>query len=264
MDGVGGANAGNSLGEYAAGILGYVKGTTTKAQFAAILAPGVEGAAGRGDEPVFTRLVEAGAQMRESYRGILYPNRTLMGAAALGGNVEIMGSMLRPGAADLGQQLNLPFGRDNITPVFQATDANMVEVVSLLLDAGADPNIGNRRGSYPLHLASGRGNCGCVKALLLTRGAAAIKVNINPRDSKGNTALYLAVKQGHIETVKALLKARANVSMTPNPMLLVTGAPEPELGTPTCLGVASRGGELDMVNGFSATVRRRLRPAIRC
>ena len=61
-------------------------------------------------------------------------------------------------------------------------------------------------GNSPLHIASITGNVAIVK-LLIEAGA-----EVNMGDDNGRTSLYVAALGGHIEVVKVLLLAGANVN----------------------------------------------------
>jgi len=79
-----------------------------------------------------------------------------------------------------------------------------LEVVKLLLEHGADPNVKNRDGKTPLHNAASEGHLEVVK-LLLERGA-----DPNVKDDDGNTPLHNAAWRGHLEVVKLLLEHGAD------------------------------------------------------
>ena len=70
----------------------------------------------------------------------------------------------------------------------------------MLLDKGANPNVVERSGLTPLHLAAGKGKRTRVE-LLINHGA-----NVNIRDRDGKTPLSLAKENGHAEIVELLRK----------------------------------------------------------
>ena len=71
-----------------------------------------------------------------------------------------------------------------------------IELVQLLLDHGADPNIPHAEGlSTPLDYAAIKGNAS-IAAMLLDHGA-----NIKAADRSGSTALHLAAARGYIDVV---------------------------------------------------------------
>ena len=96
------------------------------------------------------------------------------------------------------------------TPLLTAVTFGKEEVVQLLLEHGAKPNLATPNGINPLHVSSRRGNDAMVQ-LLVDHGA-----DINrqqhlhlPTKSGGPTALHMACEAGHASTVQLLLKLGA-------------------------------------------------------
>ncbi len=81
-----------------------------------------------------------------------------------------------------------------------------VEIASLLLDAGANPNLTNEQGIGPLYLAITNGSTALVK-LLLSKGA-----DPNIARADGETALMTATHLGQIDVMKMLLDRGAQVN----------------------------------------------------
>jgi 26S proteasome non-ATPase regulatory subunit 10 len=82
-----------------------------------------------------------------------------------------------------------------------------VELGRVLIEAGADPNIRNRRNFSVLHNAVGKGETAFVAMLLKTS-----KCEINARDEFDNTPLSIAVINAKLDCVELLLTAGADVN----------------------------------------------------
>ena len=116
---------------------------------------------------------------------------------------------------DLRKLLDNKYIRDNLNKYFDSDDKTALmyasqghnKCVNALLQAGADPNIQNKKGNTALSNASRWGYKYCVY-LLLQAGSKSINPNI--RDKKGNTALIYAARYGYKGCVSLLLKAGAD------------------------------------------------------
>lgn len=87
----------------------------------------------------------------------------------------------------------------------RAASAGDVAKVRALLDAGADPNAGNRYGATALSFACDKGHAEVVK-LLLERGA-----RVDVKDTFYNsTPVVWAAMKGHAEVLRALLEKGAD------------------------------------------------------
>jgi ankyrin repeat protein len=84
--------------------------------------------------------------------------------AALNGKVASVAILLANGAG-----INARETESGVTPLYAAASLGRDDVVALLLDKGADPNLCNRDGSSPLHAALANGNQ-TVAAKLRARG----------------------------------------------------------------------------------------------
>lgn len=93
------------------------------------------------------------------------------------------------------------------TPLSLAVQGGHIEIVRLLLQAGADSNVQNIEGRTAIFWAV-LGRYTEIVALLLDTGA-----NSNLQDKNGDTAIFLAVLQGDIKTVLLLIKNGANIEI---------------------------------------------------
>jgi ankyrin repeat protein len=100
-------------------------------------------------------------------------------------------------------ELDAP-GRDGMTPLLWAAQANDLTIARRLLRAGADANLGNRYGITPLWLAAINGSPELVE-LLLEHGADA-----RAALPHGETPLLAAARAGDAESIRLLLAAGAD------------------------------------------------------
>ncbi|MCJ1262547.1 hypothetical protein MMC22_002417 [Lobaria immixta] len=126
---------------------------------------------------------------------------TSLQIAANKGHVEIVKLLLNAGA---GVNIENFFGE---TALHYAPSQGNLETLKLLLDAKADISIQGRYEQTALDTAAAKGYLEIVKLLLNARA------DVNIRDRWQNTPLHQAVSQGHVEVVKLLLSARANVNI---------------------------------------------------
>lgn len=87
-----------------------------------------------------------------------------------------------------------------------AYQATVLEIIRLLLEAGAAVEDANEAGEKPLKLAATHGNAAVVK-MLLEAGA-----EVESANAQNVTALMMAVESGNPEVVKMLLEAGANAN----------------------------------------------------
>lgn len=83
-----------------------------------------------------------------------------------------------------------------------------VEMMKILLNAGAMPDASNYYGTTPLMWAANFGKTEAIK-ILLSAGA-----NVNWKNHSGITPLMDAIRRGHIEAAKLLLEGKAEVNDT--------------------------------------------------
>jgi len=123
--------------------------------------------------------------------------------AAGKGHVEVLSALL-----DAGANLGKVDGHDErvgrfATPLMASATHGQVEAVRHLLDAGADVDHARRDGATALFLAAVEGHLEVVRALL-DAGASVNRARVD-----GVTPLSMAAKHGHLDIVRALQAAEA-------------------------------------------------------
>lgn len=98
---------------------------------------------------------------------------------------------------------------EGMTVLYAALAYDCFAMVKPLLEAGADPNIPDPSGTYPLHLAAEFGHSDAPQLLesLISHGA-----RIDVRDEEGATAIFLAGKGASAETIHTLQRHGANIN----------------------------------------------------
>ncbi len=209
-------------------------------------------------------------------------------------NMEMIQALLAAGI-DLNPQLNMhrpsrggnsgrfveEFYNTGCTPLMRATIAGDVELVPILLDKGADPNIG-AMGVTPFLIAAGMGTGGrgtglasatstgfspnmAIMDLLLAHGANvnaqvtgmltySLRISRAPSSTEGMTALHAAAQRGRADLVRYLLEKGAKTDLVDSnghkPIDLAgTGATQPAAAPATPAGAGNA--------GANATVRDR-------
>lgn len=134
-----------------------------------------------GDEDTINTLLELGADINVRNYGI--GSRPLH-SAVKNNNETVVRLLIERGAT-------IDDVRDRISPLTVATECGHLEIVRILLDAGADANIRRLVNRAPLHTAVLRGNWEITK-LLVEKGA-----NVMARDFAGESAIEMAKRLGH-------------------------------------------------------------------
>ena len=121
--------------------------------------------------------------------------------AAEGGRVDVVGVLLAAGANVNAKDV------DGRTALHAAAEGGHAEVVRLLRSAGAAVNAADRSRKSALHFAAGGGHLAAVEALLRDAGAS-----VNATNNEGKAALHFAAERGHAKVVEALAAAGAHVN----------------------------------------------------
>ncbi|XP_015741777.1 ankyrin repeat and LEM domain-containing protein 1 isoform X2 [Coturnix japonica] len=112
--------------------------------------------------------------------------------ALRGGREEVVELLLQHGA-DPNVLLAMGFA-----PIHLSAAVGGVRCLRLLLSYGGDPNARSAEGLTPLHVAASWGSCGCLELLLQNGGDPEL------RDQDGKRAIDLALERGHVLCVRLL------------------------------------------------------------
>jgi len=106
-----------------------------------------------------------------------------------------------------GKDPNQPDSNGRRTPLHWAVRGNHVEVVTALMEGGANPDIGDQAGKTPLEHAA-ENNMVEMTAMLLEAGA-----DVNKRDLVGGNAVLWAAGLGSPETLKLVVDAGGEIEV---------------------------------------------------
>ncbi|CAE7446632.1 ANK1, partial [Symbiodinium microadriaticum] len=120
----------------------------------------------------------------------------LLRAAASGAVSLVEEILMRP------QDPNLPEHMEAITPLYESSYWGHLEIVRLLLEAMAEPNLATDSGT-PLLAASLHGHVESMRLLLEARA------DVHRGNSEGKTPLWAAARSGDVESVQLLLEKGA-------------------------------------------------------
>ena len=118
--------------------------------------------------------------------------------AAQKGGVEIIQMLI-----DAGAEVNAQNDTTLATAIIQASHFGYVDAVNLLLSNKADPHDANAKGTTALMRAAQEGHIEIAQSLLRAN------VDVNRRNQEGMNALMLASQRGHSNIVRILIQAKA-------------------------------------------------------
>ena len=160
----------------------------------------------RGHPEIVRLLIEAGADFTAKNRS----GHTVLREAW---HPDIVQILLDKGLDPnyVGKDPSSPFAAlGTHTPLIIAAQGGNLDVLRLLLKAGANPNARGALGGSALHNAAKFGFARVIEPLI-DAGA-----EIDARDPFGKTALRIAAENGHAEFVKVLLAAGADATIPDN------------------------------------------------
>jgi ankyrin repeat protein len=138
--------------------------------------------------------------------------------AARRGDVELVKMLLAAGA-----NVRATTRLANYTPLLMASEAGSAGAIEALIAAGADPKATTASGVTPLMFASAAGQADAVKTLV-AHGA-----DVNAAEpSRGTTALMFAAANRRADAIRALIAARADVNAANKVVSLKATGPSPE------------------------------------
>lgn len=128
---------------------------------------------------------------------------TALHHAAEGNHVAIARALLNKGA-----DTDARSSRDGLTPLHIAAQLGNPDIVDALIRGGADVNATSTAGRTPLAQSAGAGGAGNTAATTLLLGAGA---DPDIADEEGRTALHHASLNGHASLVPLMANARGSV-----------------------------------------------------
>lgn len=182
-------------------LFAFMSKGTTEAEWAEWLRAPLELALVEGDQRFALALLAAGADGGAGWVG--HRGRTLLGAAAEGGNHKLLSAVLEARGSE---ELDTAYGDEKRTALQHAIARDNTKAARVLMRAGANAGLLDRRGRNVLHLAVKGGS------LQLIRDAIAGGADVNAADVSGDTPLHVATEYGDKAVVSALVRKGASVS----------------------------------------------------
>jgi len=131
--------------------------------------------------------------------------QTALYIAAQKGYSELVSLLL-----DKGADVNIP-DTQNVTPLIVASKIGRIDIIENLLDYDANANALSTIGAFALQQCVTENHPEAMKVLLRQEYKA--QVDINLQNPEGNTALMIAVEINNVEAVEILLFENADLSI---------------------------------------------------
>ncbi|XP_067653193.1 ankyrin-3-like [Haliotis asinina] len=159
-------------------------------------------AASQGENEVFDILVKNGADLSLIDKG----DDNILHLACRGGNVKIVTYILMQNIVDINGK-----GDEEMTPVLIAVSHGKNEVFHILVKNGADLSLIDKDDDNILHLACRGRNVKIVTYILMQN-----IVDINAKNTDGETPVMLAAESGERDVFDILVKKGADLTVTDN------------------------------------------------
>ncbi|KAK6212805.1 putative ankyrin-repeat protein [Pestalotiopsis sp. IQ-011] len=159
----------------------------------------------RGNIDIYEFLIEQGANVDDVNNNGAMP----LHAAVQSGNFEMTNTLLEANADSSGKApLN------ELLSLFQAAEGSQLEIVKLLLEAGAVANAPERNGETALHTAAEHNLVHMAKLLINAGGDPNARWSSRTKSIYlgGDTPLHSAARQGNMDMANLLLEAGASVN----------------------------------------------------
>jgi ankyrin repeat protein len=157
----------------------------------------------KGHKKLLEHMLNTGCDIN-AYLGDLQKDEdrlTLLHLAILNNQDDVVSLLIERGA-----DINIP-SSNSYTALHFAAQVDNVEIITLLLNKGMSVNVTGRRYDTPLHSAA---QCGSLRAAeVLVKGGAAI----DKTDKYGRTALIDAARNREMEVVRFLVENGADVNV---------------------------------------------------
>jgi ankyrin repeat protein len=107
---------------------------------------------------------------------------------------------------DHGAQINLHLA-DGKTPLHLAVQQSLMDMITYLLSKGADPKQKTQQNVSCLHFAASEGDKATIEKFI------GYGNNVNEQNSNGKSPLHVAAEKNHLDAIKVLLNAGANKNL---------------------------------------------------